>query len=94
MEEIRREIRVFNKQPRRSSREERGAKEGNKSLFDRSSNVSIALMRKQCKKENSIKDEEEKQSASKKPSDLRKKVKGGRRPSCADLSFLHRTWIE
>ena len=43
---------------------ERGAKEGNNSLFDRSSNVSIALMRKQCKKENGIKDEEEKQEPS------------------------------
>ena len=31
---------------------ERGAREGNKSLFDRSSNVSIARVRKQCKKEN------------------------------------------
>ena len=43
--------------------------------------MSIALMRKQCKKENGIKDEEEKQEpsqqASKEPSDLRKKVKGG-----------------
>ena len=40
--------------------------------------MSIALMRKQCKKENCIKDEEEKQEpSSKEPSDLRKKVKGG-----------------
>ena len=40
--------------------------------------MSIALMRKQCKKENCIKDEEEKQEpSSKELSDLRKKVKGG-----------------
>ena len=40
--------------------------------------MSAALMRKQCKKENCIKDEEEKQEpSSKEPSDLRKKVKGG-----------------
>ena len=45
-------------------KKEREAKEGNKSLFDRRSNVSIALMRKQCKKKNGIKDEEEKQESS------------------------------
>ena len=40
--------------------------------------MSIALMRKQCKKENGIKDEEEKQESSQQePSDLWKKVKGG-----------------
>ena len=79
MEEIRREIRAFNKQPRRSSREEREGSKKRKLISLRSqSNVSIALMRKQCKKENGIKDEEEKRNpASKEPSDLRKKVKGG-----------------
>ena len=65
MKEIRRESRAFNKQPRRFSREEREGSKGRKLISLRSQmHVSIALMRKQCKKENGIKDEEEKQEPS------------------------------